>query len=157
MDSSYEVHEEAGEETAIEREIENINLSRVLNLVFRQMNQEFVSLLHLVDVRVGFFNGFAELAVEAPISQMDNLLAKVVVPAKRAEVRAAILNHLAAVKDYKDDVFVLTEEKQFGDERYVRIRRDLVSSYVDIITKEVVASVPGVILLFRKQRCEPRP
>lgn len=150
VDSSYEVREQVGEETAIEREIENINLSRVLNLVFRQMNQEFYSLLHLVDVRVGFFNGFAESVVEAPISQLDGLLAKVVLPAKRAEVRVAILNHLLAVKDYKDDTLAVTEEKQFGDEKYVRIRKDLVSSFVDPVTKEVIASVPGVILSIQK-------
>ena len=42
---------------AIEREIENINLSRTLNFVFRQMNQKFVTMLHLTDVRVAFFNG----------------------------------------------------------------------------------------------------
>jgi hypothetical protein len=54
INTSYEVKEETGEETSIEREIENINLSRSLNFVFRQMNQEFISPLHLVDVRVAF-------------------------------------------------------------------------------------------------------
>jgi hypothetical protein len=60
INTSYEVKEETGEETSIEREIQNINVSRTLNFVFRQMNQEFITILHLVDVRVGFFNGFAE-------------------------------------------------------------------------------------------------
>src|SRR3712207_8730267 len=33
----------------------SINVSRTLNFVFRQMNQEFITVLHLVDVRVAFF------------------------------------------------------------------------------------------------------
>jgi hypothetical protein len=54
VNTSYEEKEETGEETSIEREIANVNLSRTLNFVFRQMNQEFISILHLVNVRVGF-------------------------------------------------------------------------------------------------------
>ncbi len=52
--SSREVKTEAGEEHSTQTEIENINVSRTLNFTFRQMNQEFISLLHLVDVRIGY-------------------------------------------------------------------------------------------------------
>ena len=46
---------ETGEETVIERELANINVGRTLNFAFRQMNQEFYSFLHLVDVRYRLF------------------------------------------------------------------------------------------------------
>jgi hypothetical protein len=45
INTSYERKEQTGEETSIEREIENINVSRTLNFVFRQMNQEYITLL----------------------------------------------------------------------------------------------------------------
>ncbi len=77
IDTSYEVSEETGEETSIERELENINVGRTLNFVFRQMNQEFITLTHLVDIKVAFFNGFAESRIEVPLSELDTLLEEV--------------------------------------------------------------------------------
>jgi hypothetical protein len=37
------------------REIANINVSRTLNFVFRQMNQQHITLIHLTDVRVAYY------------------------------------------------------------------------------------------------------
>ena len=58
VETSYERTAEQGEEETITRTIKNLNASRVLNFVFRQMNQEWHSLLHLRDIRLGFRNGF---------------------------------------------------------------------------------------------------
>ena len=55
VNTSYEVKTQTGEETSIQREISNINVGATLNFVFRQMNQEFISILHLVDIRIGYF------------------------------------------------------------------------------------------------------
>lgn len=82
VNTSFEVTTSEQEETAIERELSNINLSRTLNFVFRQMNQEFHSVLHLVDVRVGFFNGYAESRKEVSLPQLDSLLDTYVVAAQ---------------------------------------------------------------------------
>jgi len=46
-----------GEEQTIVREIENPNISRVLNIVFRQLLQEYVTLTYLSNIRIGFTNG----------------------------------------------------------------------------------------------------
>lgn len=161
VNTSFEVKEEAGEETSIERQIENINLSRTLNFVFRQMNQEFISLLHLVDVRIGYFRvdavpGQAEPVTtyrEATLPQLDGLLAEVIVPAHREEVRDTILHQLQHVFDYQDGHHCLVETKTMTDDSgaelpnssYLRIRKDLVSRYEDPATGTQV-SVPGVIL-----------
>ena len=102
VNTSYEVKEETGEETAIERAIENVNLSRVLNFVFRQMNQQFITILALVDVRVAFFNGHQLAAREVALPQLDSLLEEYIVPARRAEVRAAILEQIQDIRDYND-------------------------------------------------------
>jgi hypothetical protein len=154
INTSYEVKEETGEETSIERELQNINLSRTLNLIFRQMNQQFVTLLHLRDVRVAFFNGYAESRREVPISQLDDLLDAVVVDdaAKRKEIRDAVLAELENVFDYQDDPHAVIEERVLPDDagaplgdRYHRVRRDVVSRYQDPTTGFEV-DVPGIIL-----------
>ena len=98
VNTSYEESVKTEEETAIERTIENINLSRTLNFVFRQMNQKFVTLLHLTDVRVAFFNGDPSSRREVPLSRLDELLDAVVKPAKRAQVKGDILETLSAVR-----------------------------------------------------------
>lgn len=151
INTSYEVKEETGEETSIEREIQNINVSRTLNFVFRQMNQEFITILHLVDVRVGFFNGFAESKREVTLPELDTLLEEVVVDeSKRQEVRSAIIGQLETIVDYKDQLSSFVEEKVLSDQdRYLRARKDLVSTYKDEATGTEI-QVPGIILAAMK-------
>jgi hypothetical protein len=45
-----------GEESSVTREIQNLNVSSTLNFVFRQMNQQFYSILHLTDVQIGYYD-----------------------------------------------------------------------------------------------------
>jgi hypothetical protein len=150
IDTSYEVKEESSEETSIERELENINLSRTLNYVFRQMNQEFVTLLTLTDVRVAFFNGFAESREEVTLSELDSLIEKFVVEGKREAVRNQIVEQLENVLDYEDEIHSIVEEKVLSeDDSYLRTRKDLVSVYEDEITGMEVAA-PGIILSVMK-------
>jgi len=77
VNTSYEEKDEAGQETSVEREIQNINVSRTLNFVFRQMNQKFITLLHLVDARVAFWDGDpnpnTSEKVELPLYQLVRL------------------------------------------------------------------------------------
>lgn len=110
INTSYEETTKAEEETAIERVIENINLSRTLNFVFRQMNQQFVTLLHLVDVRIGFFNGDRSSRREVPIYRLDDLLNEVVQPAKHGMVRDVIFEQLAGVRDIDGNFVNVVEE-----------------------------------------------
>jgi hypothetical protein len=146
VNTSYEVKQEIGEEISTEREIQNVNMARALNFVFRQMNQEFFTFLVLTDVRVAFFNGFAESRREVSVSQLDALLAEFVVDAKQAAVRSAIVAQLQSVLDYQDNAHAVVEEKVVTDQdRYLRIKRDLVSTFQDNISGETFA-LPGVIV-----------
>ncbi|MGC5561797.1 hypothetical protein ACPYPG_02995 [Streptomyces sp. FR-108] len=62
------------DEQTINRELSNANLSRTLNFVFRQMTQEFVSLLHLVDVRIGMITQwFQDPAMTVMLTTDDGL------------------------------------------------------------------------------------
>ncbi len=152
INTSYEVKEKAEEETSIKREIQNINVSRTLNFVFRQMNQEFIMLLHLVDVRVAFFNGFTESYQEVSLSELDSLLEEVIVDqAKRAELKQAVIDELSNIYDYRDKHHTFVEEKEIKDSsgtvihKYLRVKKDYTSKYKDPVTGTEI-SVPGIIL-----------
>ncbi|XVH33181.1 hypothetical protein ACNS7O_16525 (plasmid) [Haloferacaceae archaeon DSL9] len=147
VDTSYESRETEEEETSTEREVENINLSRTLNFVFRQMNQEFVTISSLVDVRVAFFNGFAESRREVTLPELDALLETYVKREHRDRVRADIRGSLGNILDYQGrihDDFI--EEREIdADNRYLRVRSEKTSTYSDPITGTEIA-VPGIIV-----------
>ncbi|NYD36143.1 hypothetical protein [Actinomycetospora corticicola] len=98
------------------RVLENTNMSRTLNFVFRQMNQEFISLLHLVDVKIGLLTTFltedqrpltkqnGEVVSryrEYTLPELDSLLSEVVKPDRQADVRARVLAQLDTVVDWR--------------------------------------------------------
>lgn len=161
INTSYEVKEETGEETSVERVIENINVSRTLNFVFRQMNQEFITLLHLVDVRVGFYQVIQVQGQSQPqntykevtLPELDSLLEQAIVPEKRAEVRADIIRQLSNIFDYKDRRHQFVQEEPMRDlngqivplSQYLRVRKDYTSTYKDEATGTEIM-VPGIIL-----------
>lgn len=134
-----------GEETAIERELENINVSRTLNFVFRQMNQEFITLLHLVDVKLAFSNGYLESKRIVPLSQMESLLEEVIALEHQETVKNAILAQLQPILDYKDNPHMdFINQKQLSlVDSYWRVNKDKISKYEDF-------TVPGVILTATK-------
>lgn len=74
IETSYEKTEDAGLEEAIVRKVENLNLSRTLNFIFRQMNQQHHSILHLTDVKLAFFSGFPGSMKEYELNELDDLL-----------------------------------------------------------------------------------
>ena len=97
VNTSYEVRTEEGEETSVKREIANVNSSRTLNFIFRQLNQEFITILHLVDVRVGFYNGYPPASREVPLHELDVLLGEVVLEDKREAVAKAIIGEIKSI------------------------------------------------------------
>ena len=154
VNSSFEVKEQEGEETSIEREIQNLNVSRTLNFVFRQMNQAFISVVHLVDVRVGFFNGFGETREEVALPDLDALLGRVIVDEPRRKiVKTAILDQLQNIMDYRGRPHSLVETVELNDaggkpvpgSNYVRVKRDYTSTHTDPVTGATI-TVPGVIM-----------
>src|SRR5262249_34447285 len=138
---------QTGQEQAIERQIQNINASRTMTLVFRQMNQQFVTLIHLVDVRVAFFNGYAESRDERPLYQLDELLKTWVRDDKVAEAKALIEQSVMQVWDHEDKKKEFVEQrKPDGDESaYLRVKRNLTQVY-RMPNKGPSFTVPGVIV-----------
>ncbi len=160
INTSFEIKEETGQETSIEREIQNINVSRTLNFVFRQINQEYITILYLVDARVAFFNGFSYR--EVSLHELDSLLEEVIVDKpKQDEVKQSIIDELRNVYDYEDKHHSFVEEKtiQIKDKNgniidtheYLRVKKDLRSEYYPDPDKEgLKIVVPGIILFVRK-------
>ena len=85
-------------ETSITRELVNVNQSRVLNFVFRQLLQEYVTVTYLDNIKIAFCNGHPESLRVVPIQQMDLLLADVITepnpadPVNITKVRTKILD-----------------------------------------------------------------
>jgi hypothetical protein len=151
IDTSMDVKLETGEEQAIERELANVNVSRTLNFVFRQMNQEYVSLLHLVDVRVAFFNGFAESRFEVPLPELDKLLSTYIVPEQQQSLLQTITDELQQITDYTGtvrDAFVERVSLPGEDGpplTYLRVNPAMTSQYQAGADGPVI-TVPGVII-----------
>ena len=126
IETSYERTVDQGEETTITRRIKNINLSRTLNFVFRQMNQEFHSILHLVDVRMAFFNGYPGSMREYALYDIDSLISSFMKPSikvKREIVKTKDqLNAIVLLEygedrvfDYQGNLQELVEENMIPD------------------------------------------
>ncbi|MGZ9869574.1 hypothetical protein ACU3L3_14240 [Priestia endophytica] len=161
---------------SVRRKIKNINNTRTLNFVFRQMNQYFVSIRHLVDIKIDI----AEYTVdpidntkkilksltEYPLPNLKNLLNEHINERAHKQIESIILAQLEFF-DYKDDKHVLYEPvPSEPDEKieYYRFRRcysrydenDLVScnsnKEVNLLgnCKEPI-DVPGFILNVQTQ------
>jgi hypothetical protein len=165
INTSSETETQQGEETAIQREIENINVSRTLNFIFRQMNQEYITLLHLVDVKIGFgTSGIPQSRRIVPLQELDNLIEEVIVndKAKRKYVKDFIIGELANIRDYQDKT--VSEHQEADPEypdflqrvsinnsegkevaSYYRLRKDFTSTYNDPTTGSQFKT-PGIII-----------
>jgi hypothetical protein len=105
-----------GEETSTVRILENKNLSRVLNFVFRQMQQEYIAVTYLKNIRIAFSNGFPESIKVIDLEEIDELLYEFLVPGVNDEniiqVRNKLLMHYCKVRNYQGDMidFLAKEE-----------------------------------------------
>lgn len=112
VNTTFENRVTIGEEQLIEREPENVNVGRVLNFVFRQLNQEYSKYLHLVDVKLAISNGeVADLLVykEGTLTGIEDFLKTYLVESDptdpsilpREIIRKMIVEELTSIMDYK--------------------------------------------------------
>ena len=127
------------------RDIRNINVGRTLNFVFRQMNQEYISLLHLTDVRLGYTDGIEPLR-EYPLYELDGLLERVMQPGAADAAREDILEIVRKIKDFRGEEHTdfVTAVAGATPER-VRVNKDKVTEY-HIVTTDTKRKVAGVII-----------
>ncbi len=144
----------AGEETLTIRELQNINYSRTLNFVFRQLLQEYITLTWLNDASIVFTTGFPGQQRAVRISQLDNFLEEVINTAvHREEVKKLILLHFCNVLDYQGTLVQFSEKvtETFSDcvdggagptYEYWRKKAGLSDSYT---SGGLEITVPGII------------
>lgn len=139
-------------EETIVRELENINKSRVLNFVFRQLLQEYFSITYLHDVSFVYYNGFPESQRTVKLAQLPQMLEEILVGEDEVnKVKNQIYTYLCNVFDYEGTAtsFIEKIEESLSNcidpnfppinNFYVRKRKDLSQSYKN-------KSVNGIIL-----------
>ena len=142
-----------GEEHLTVREIENINKSRVLNFVFRQLLQEYVSITYLSNIRIAYTNGYMESLRVVDVEDIDMLLDEVIEKSKIEEVKGRILREYLSILNYKNDFIPFIEqqnvtidpEKIFGEseEKTFWRKTNVVDKYN---LGNITLDIPGVIL-----------
>lgn len=136
------------------REIENINKSRTLNFVFRQMNQEYYTILHLHDIRVA-----APGILPLPLYALDDLLEATIKDEYRAGVKERILMELLDIRDFNNERIEIgkfikkypqddSEEPDTKD-YYLQINRIHTTKYSDPVTGFSI-TVPGIAVNVQK-------
>ena len=146
-------------ETTTTRTLENMNRSRVLNFVFRQLLQEYYTLTYLNDVSLIYSNGYDTSIKTGTLSSMGNLLRSVLIDAKTVEsVRNDIYVHLCNIADYTGTRVSFIEKvterhanciepsQQEKPVTYVRKRKDLEQSYNDKTVNGIILNVTQRVL-----------
>lgn len=92
----------SGEEETTVRELQNINLNRVLNFTFRQLLQEYISITYLSNVKFAYTNGYPESYTVVDLDNLVNMLTDIIEPAHIDEVLCKLLSPYCSVLDYQD-------------------------------------------------------
>ncbi|SHN88516.1 hypothetical protein SAMN05660350_04549 [Geodermatophilus obscurus] len=98
-----------GTATTTVREISNTNLRRVLNFVFRELDQEFETYVVLRDIKVAFYNGNPGSAEIVPLAGLGSLLRQYVDPSQAETVARAVLSLSAQRFDANADLVTTME------------------------------------------------
>ncbi len=147
--TSEEINE--GEEYTTVRELQNINKSRVLNFVFRQLLQEYISITYLSNIKIAYTNGYMDSLRVVDVEDLDELLEDVINEEDRLRVKKSILKKYHKVMNHKGDMVDFLELKTVEYDDY--FEEGLTESYWTRTQKkdsygeeESAIEVPGVIL-----------
>jgi hypothetical protein len=141
-----------GEEASTVRELLNLNKSRVLNFVFRQLLQQYVTITYLSNVRIVYCNGYYESLRMVDVEQLENLLEDTINPEFVEAVRTKLLKHYCNIYNHKDQPINFIEKitQNLGaclglteTETFWRIKKTVTDSYT---AGGLVLTVPGPIL-----------
>jgi hypothetical protein len=102
------------EETTIVRELENVNVSRTLNFVFRQLMQEMHSVLWLKDIKFCYSNGMPGSYDETFSEGLDDFLARYIAPTQRVAVLTQLLKLAGWIFNYEKNPIQFFECKNFS-------------------------------------------
>jgi len=125
------------------------------------MNQEYLTLLHLLDVKIGYTDGLTTKAI--PLYALDDFLREVIVTQKdtsgaplsedkqfRTKLKQQILDELKLIYDYKGAVHDLTERIERKDSSgtslgaYHRVKR--IATEYEVVSTGTKVTVAGIVL-----------
>jgi hypothetical protein len=107
----------AGEESSTVRELVNLNKSRVLNFVFRQLHQQYITVTYLADIKIAFTNGYEPDTRIVSLEELRPMLVSVLkTPADVDWAEYNILRNYCNVYNYKDEgvEFIKPIEREIG-------------------------------------------
>lgn len=100
VNSSTEDSSLSETEETIVRNLENINYSRVLNFVFRQMQQQYISVTTLNNIKVLYTNGYPESVRVVNIEKLHDLLEQVILPANLEATYEQIIDEYCKIMSF---------------------------------------------------------
>lgn len=159
VSTAVETEHEEGVEQSVTRQIRNVNLSRTLNIVMRQLNLEVLTALCLTDCRVAairkeIVDGEERTTYrEVALPQLDALIRDRIVEGRQADVRQMFRRELELIWDFQDKPVRFVEEvpltgtdgKPIAGTEYFRVRRNLWSTWVVDPATDDKRSLQGVI------------
>jgi hypothetical protein len=110
--------ETSSSEDSTTRVLENLNKSRTLNFVFRQLNQELITVIYLDDVTFVFSNGYEEKKITCKIDGLYQMLLEVLNTQADADTTyQEIINQLGNVYDYQNHKrsFIVKYDEEIHD------------------------------------------
>ncbi len=127
-----------GEEISTVREIVNINKSRVLNFIFRQLLQQYITITYLSNIKIAFCNGYEESLRVVDLEELDVLLEDTIQAGMIEQVRQTILKHYCTIFNYKDEPIQFVEQVNYAigdcvglneEETFWRIRKNIIDTW----------------------------
>lgn len=148
VNTSSSITAKEGEEETITRRLKNVNQSCTLNVVFRQLLQEYITITYLDNIKVGFCNGHPEFDDVVPIEELDSLLKKYIDARHVEEARNRIIFEYEQVLSSENGEItflkkIRKEDFDGNDASYYTKLQGLEDSYQT--GGDMVLKVPGVI------------
>ncbi|PKQ67076.1 hypothetical protein [Raineya orbicola] len=148
VNTSSSITAKEGEEETITRRLKNVNQSCTLNVVFRQLLQEYITITYLDNIKVGFTNGHPEIDDIVPIEELDTLLKRYIEAKDIEEVRERLIFEYEKVMSSEngEKVFlakIRKEDYDGNDASYYTKVKNLEDSYQ--VGENMTLKVAGVI------------
>lgn len=144
---------ETGSSSSVTRRLRNISNSKTVDYIFRQMNQEYISVLHLVDIKVAYIGGGDGTYSEESLGNLETFLKKYIKIDNVDEVMKYIIDRASFILDYNEDPVKVVEtvDKTFGNksfkfDRFQKGDRELIRSTLSPTEPRIF--VPGFIIAY---------
>jgi hypothetical protein len=110
------------EETSTEREVVNYNKSRVLNFVFRQLQQEYINITYLNNIKIAFHTGTPDSLRIVPLEELSDFLDEVLdlssYSNRRIFAEKELLKHYCRVTNYDNKNVQFLEQTKTEHDLY---------------------------------------